>query len=185
MEEEKPRTFFSRWFQSTSGSTPSSGESSCPMKRGDKSLNPQNLMPDDDRQKPFPGQKRPLSTYRVKSDIPKGEFTPNHQKDGENTDAEDNTWWYPSEQQFYSALKRKGMEANEEDMKVVVAIHNHVNDTAWEKILEYEKLHCDECEAPKLLKFKGRPKELSPKATFRSWLGYTRPFDRHDWTVDR
>ncbi len=31
----------------------------------------------------------------------------------------------------------------------------------------------------------GRPKDISPKAFFLSLLGYTKPFDRHDWIVDR
>ena len=36
-----------------------------------------------------------------------------------------------------------------------------------------------------LLKFRGRPTDLSPKARLRTWLGYPLPFDRHDWTVSR
>jgi len=31
----------------------------------------------------------------------------------------------------------------------------------------------------------GNPYKLSPKARFKSWLGYGFPFDRHDWFVDR
>ncbi len=26
---------------------------------------------------------------------------------------------------------------------------------------------------------------MSPKARINTWLGYTAPFDRHDWVVDR
>lgn len=39
--------------------------------------------------------------------------------------------------------------------------------------------------AAQLLKFIGRPTDLSPKARLRTWLGYPLPFDRHDWTVTR
>ena len=77
-------------------------------------------------------------------------------------------------------------------------------------MLEYERLHCDTCDPAKvsLLRFQGRPFELSPKARLKTALGTTappmglnphwirysggmglglapRPFDRHDWTVDR
>ena len=134
-------------------------------------------MPVNAEQMPAQGQRVPLSTHREVSGIPKAE--------GEAEAEASDTWIYPSEQQFYNAMKRKGWEPKEHDMKVVVAIHNHVNDTAWEKILEWEKLHCDECPAPKLLKFMGKPKQLSPKATMRSAVGYSKPFDRHDWIVDR
>lgn len=30
----------------------------------------------------------------------------------------------------------------------------------------------------------GRPKDISPKAFFKSLFGYALPFDRHDWIVD-
>jgi cytochrome c heme-lyase len=42
-----------------------------------------------------------------------------------------------------------------------------------------------ECVAPSLLRFRGRPDDLSPLARLRSWLGGPLPFDRHDWWVDR
>jgi hypothetical protein len=69
-----------------------------------------------------------------------------------------------------------------------------------------------ECDCPKLLKFRGRPREYSPKvrprfpaclatsyclslllltffarhqARFLNFLGFKLPFDRHDWVVDR
>ena len=32
---------------------------------------------------------------------------------------------------------------------------------------------------------RGKPDKASPKATIKSWLGYEKPFDRHDWTIDR
>ncbi|EKX52083.1 hypothetical protein GUITHDRAFT_65435, partial [Guillardia theta CCMP2712] len=105
-------------------------------------------------------------------------------------------WVYPSEQMFYNAMQRKGWEPNENDMHAassnapaaygqVVAIHNAVNEQTWKEVMKWEKLHCDECQQPKLLKFQGKPDQLSPKARIQSLLGYKPPFDRHDWIVDR
>jgi cytochrome c heme-lyase len=142
---------------------------------------PRNNMPKVAEQKPWPGQRIPLNTHRVESVIPKAEFTPEHQ----TRVRESSSWMYPSEQQFYNAMKRKGWQPREEDMKIVVSIHNHVNDRAWSHVMRYEELHAGECECPRLKRFMGKPKELSPKATLRSYLGYALPFDRHDWIVDR
>ena len=36
-----------------------------------------------------------------------------------------------------------------------------------------------------LLRFKGKPRDYSPKARLLNALGYKLPFDRHDWIVDR
>ena len=94
-------------------------------------------------------------------------------------------WAYPSPQMFYNAMKRKGWKPRQEDMDVVVAIHNTVNERVWEHILQWEKLHEDVCCRPTLSKFEGRPKDFSPRARLLNWLGYKLPFDRHDWTVDR
>lgn len=38
--------------------------------------------------------------------------------------------------------------------------------------------------SPKLKQFEGRPQDVTPKAYLRGLLGYTLPFDRHDWVVD-
>ena len=56
--------------------------------------------------------------------------------------------------------------------------------------MEWEELHCSQSEdkgkEPKLLRFLGRPHDLSPLARLRSTVfGYSTPFDRHDWIVDR
>jgi cytochrome c heme-lyase len=42
-----------------------------------------------------------------------------------------------------------------------------------------------DCKDPKLLKFQGKPRELSPRARFLSLFSGNKPFDRHDWTIDR
>lgn len=41
------------------------------------------------------------------------------------------------------------------------------------------------CGGPKLLSFMGTSKALTPRARFNTLLGYTAPFDRHDWVIDR
>ncbi|KAJ3187776.1 hypothetical protein HDU85_006169 [Gaertneriomyces sp. JEL0708] len=124
-------------------------------------------------QLPAPDQKTPLAVEREKSSIPMG-----GKFDGK-------VWVYPSEQMFFNAMRRKNWKPDENDMSVVVPIHNAVNEQCWVKILEWENMHKTDCAQPKLLKFQGRPKDYTPKARIRSFLGYTLPFDRHDWTVDR
>lgn len=46
-------------------------------------------------------------------------------------------------------------------------------------------MHLQFSAAPKLKKFQGRPRDYSPKARIMNILGYSLPFDRHDWVVDR
>mmetsp|Transcript_20978 Transcript_20978/g.39202 ORF Transcript_20978/g.39202 Transcript_20978/m.39202 type:complete len:377 (+) Transcript_20978:2-1132(+) len=132
-------------------------------------------------QMPNAYQKAELSTERVSSSIPKGGDT-------------SSTWTYPSPQQFYNALSRKGKlnpqqndeEASEEDMATVVALHNNMNEKTWAKVVEWERQTFRESATPKLLKFMGRPHDLSPKARFKHYvLGHPLPYDRHDWTVLR
>ena len=139
-------------------------------------LNPLNRMPAVANQQRADGQEAVLSTERVESTIPTGS-------------AEGTKWVYPSPQMFYNALVRKGKSAGveERNMDAVVAIHNNMNEMTWRQVLEWESLHDGACaEKRKLLRFVGRPDELSPKAAAQYYLGLkSRPFDRHDWTVDR
>lgn len=136
-------------------------------------------------QLPNPSQQIELPTERVSSTIPKG-----------GTTADDQTWTYPSPQQFYNALSRKGKIdtqnggeseiASEEDMASVVALHNNMNEKTWEKVMEWERQTYDETSTPKLLKFTGRPHDLSPKAALKHYfLEHPLPYDRHDWTILR
>lgn len=53
-------------------------------------------------------------------------------------DAASGNWVYPSEKMFFEAMKRKGYDAREVDMKTVVPIHNAVNERAWQQIKEWE-----------------------------------------------
>lgn len=47
------------------------------------------------------------------------------------------------------------------------------------------QLSNNRCGGPKLVSFRGDSTALTPKARINSLLGYTKPFDRHDWVVDR
>lgn len=175
--------------------TSSGDNSGCPVKHGSSTGSTQqqhpeynvysqpidktNQMPKGVRtQMPTPTQRAEISTDRVKSSIPKGG----------NTES-DSTWTYPSPQQFYNALARKGKlgdDTSEEDMESVVALHNNMNEKTWAQVVEWEKQTYNPTSTPKLLKFQGRPHDLSPKATLKHYLlGHPLPYDRHDWTVLR
>ncbi|WWC89545.1 uncharacterized protein L201_004469 [Kwoniella dendrophila CBS 6074] len=110
-----------------------------------------------------------------------GHAQPEIKKDSEGK------WIYPSEQQFFNAMMRKKHNPQIKDMKTVVPIHNAVNEKAWEQILLWESNieGSEKCGGPKLISFIGKPKEKSPKAWIKTALGYTPPFDRHDWLIDR
>jgi len=84
-------------------------------------------MPTDLSQRPLPGQAMPLETNRVVSSIPTAEGS------------DSRYWIYPSEQMFFDAMRRKNWNPNEVDMKMVVPIHNAVNERAWAQILDWEK----------------------------------------------
>jgi cytochrome c heme-lyase len=124
-------------------------------------------------QHPWDGQKTPLATQRVQSNIPKG-------------GTQQDTWSYPSPQMFFNAMQRKGkgQGVREEDINVALSVHNNTNERAWKQLLQWEMQRDGEFQ-PKLLKF-GGVHTLSPKAWIRAKvLGYPEPFDRHDWIVER
>ncbi|KAH8117235.1 cytochrome c and c1 heme-lyase [Phellopilus nigrolimitatus] len=100
--------------------------------------------------------------------------------------ADGEKWVYPSQAQFFSAMARKQHNPQAADMPVVVPIHNAVNERAWGEVLGWERGRGGEqCGGIKLVSFKGRPGDMSPRARWKSLLGYQAPFDRHDWVVDR
>lgn len=138
---------------------------------------------------PLPGQTKPLSTWRQQSSIPTQSSTPESESSSvSNTPpGTEPRWVYPSEQMFYNAMKRKGWSPTEDDMTAVVSIHNAVNERAWREITRWEQVAggAASCGGPRLVRFRGRPKDYSPKARFLNLLGYNLPFDRHDWVVDR
>ncbi|KAK7424772.1 holocytochrome c synthase [Neonectria punicea] len=171
-------------------------------------LNPLNYMFPDLSQKPAPNQQFSLPTSRDPSTIPKG--------------SGDGNWEYPSPQQMYNALLRKGYtDTDITAVEGMVSVHNYLNEGAWMEILEWEQRfgrglykgwqickrgedhaaeelerHWDWEDAkatPTLVRFQGRPKDMTPKATMLQVLGWVYPskfgvdppFDRHDWYVSR
>lgn len=157
--------------------------SKCPVK-GDEVLNPLNNMPMAISSEKAPGQRVVLSTERTISSIPRGELE------------DQGLWEYPSPQQMYNAMIRKGKGEGvpEDAVESMVDVHNFLNEGAWLQILEWENNYTKESKVePRLLRFTGRPHDLSPRAQMYLWLGNLfpetfntqPPFDRHDWTVLR
>lgn len=173
-----------------------------------------------------------LETSRVTSTIPRS-FTnsdecpvdhgasanPSNAEIESGADASGN-WVYPSEKMFFEAMKRKGYDAREVDMKTVVPIHNAVNERAWQHIKEWEAPYLTDskyvsllqlspstspsykqsfkalqnrvanrrncrCDGPRLSSFANKSARMTPTARINTILGYTAPFDRHDWVIDR
>ncbi|KAJ1723985.1 Cytochrome c1 heme lyase [Coemansia erecta] len=170
-------------------------------------LDPTNQMPLVAEQQAHPTQTHGLSTQRTISSIPRA---PRYQSSGasacpvahepsEEPPTKDTTssssssdenkpagmWVYPSEQMFFNAMRRKNWSPHEADMHTVVPIHNAVNEQCWKMIMRWEQMHSSECAQPMLLRFEGLKNKVSPRARWRTWMGYQPPFDRHDWTVDR
>ncbi|KAG8987809.1 holocytochrome c synthase [Tulasnella sp. 427] len=160
----------------------------CPVKHDAPSassgLNPHNNMPSDLTHMPSPGQTMALPTERVVSSIP---------RPAEDSEVSTGKWEYPSPQQFYNALVRKGWETPEEHVETMVEIHNFLNEEAWNEVLKWEKRWSGSEEAPELARLHGKPGELSPKARMHmslAWLFPSKfhdepPFDRHDWIIRR
>jgi cytochrome c heme-lyase len=83
-------------------------------------------------------------------------------------------------------MARKNHNPQAPDMKSIVPIHNAVNERAWAEVMKWEAGRGGEkCGGVKLVTFKGKPTERSIKARFNTLIGYSPPFDRHDWVVDR
>jgi cytochrome c heme-lyase len=145
-------------------------------------LNPLNNMPDLSSQKAA-GQTLDLPTERTMSTIPRG------------VQEDEGVWEYPSPQQMFNAMLRKGGgEIPEDAVESMVDIHNFLNEGAWQEILQWEAPYTAETKKePRLLKFTGRPDQESPRAQmlqllgkiYPSKYGTPPPFDRHDWTVLR
>lgn len=85
----------------------------------------------------------------------------------------DGHWVYPSEAQFFAAMARKNHNPQAADMKTIVPIHNAVNERAWMEILKWEDgKGAEQCGGLKLVNFKGRPGDRSPKARWKMLMGY-------------
>ena len=168
-------------------------------------LNPLNYMPSNISNNPEHSEQTislPLS--RDTSSIPRG--------DGSNT-----KWEYPSPQQMYNAMLRKGYTDTPVDaVESMVAVHNFLNEGAWEEIVTWEEIFqgglkqawrkCslgeegmrmeklrqevqrirreelgleeakqEEPYKPELVRFQGRPRDMTPKAGILQALGYVWP----------
>jgi hypothetical protein len=103
----------------------------CPMHGGKEVVNPANNMPHLS-QSPAPNQAAELPTERTESSIPRAPSPV-----GSPAPAR---WEYPSPQQFYNALARKGWETPEENVVTMVEIHNFLNEMAWKEVLRWETM---------------------------------------------
>ncbi|KAJ4287070.1 holocytochrome c synthase [Collariella sp. IMI 366227] len=139
-----------------------------------------------------PDQTQALPTDRDPSSIPRG--------------SGDGNWEYPSPQQMYNAAAQGYTDTDITAVESMVAVHNFLNEGAWGEIvskrgeenaaLELRRVEAREGRAspqPTLVRFQGRPKEMTPKAAVLQMLGRVYPskfeseppFDRHDWYVSR
>lgn len=141
-------------------------------------------------QTPQPDQRLPLSTHRMSSTIPRSATqnatTPAHQLHVDNEQSSSSKWVYPSEQQVFNAMKRKGWKGiEEESIPSFLQIHNSVNERSWKEVLRWEEETLGkDASHVELSRFEGRPTDLTPKAWLLSSLGLRdKPFDRHDWYV--
>lgn len=153
-------------------------------------MNPLNFIPQNlSATEQHPEQTMELTKERSISTIPKGN--------------EDAKWEYPSAQQMYNAMVRKGkIDSSEVGPEAVdaaavesmVEVHNFLNESCWYEVLDWEKPFTAETHVePKLLRFMGKPGVLSPRARMQYYLSYILPghfqrelpFDRHDWVILR
>lgn len=152
-------------------------------------FNPLNYMPSNLSQSRAANQTIHLPVERESSSIPRGDA--------------DSNWEYPSPQQMYNAMLRKGYDDTPQDaVESMVAVHNFLNEGAWAEIVEWEQTFAgglargwricrsageglvgdgigksaEEATAPpRLLRFQGRPKDMTPKATILQTLGLIYP----------
>ncbi|GAC96543.1 hypothetical protein PHSY_004123 [Pseudozyma hubeiensis SY62] len=184
----------------------SSSASTSSSKPWSSTLNPLNMMPSLG-QGQAPEQQTVLSTERVVSSIPRSRSSaapgaspydkpsacPVKHDDSVPSEEQSEKWEYPSPQQFYNALVRKGWETPEEHVETMVLVHNFLNEQAWLEVLEWEKLAGADSSRAELARFQGKPGTLTPKARLFGWMASIMPntfsseppFDRHDWIVRR
>ncbi|KAI5955144.1 CYT2 [Candida jiufengensis] len=98
-------------------------------------------------------------------------------------------WIYPSQKQFFEAMQRKNWNPDSSDMKVIVPIHNLVNERAWKHIIMWEGINykkaLEQCGGITLTSFSGDSTKKTPRAWFKTIIGQQPPFDRHDWKINR
>lgn len=100
---------------------------------------------------------------------------------------------------MYNAMLRKGYDDTPEDaVESMVAVHNFLNEGAWEQIEDWERRFSQglangwkmcqmgeegfssfqnqtQMKKPKLLRFQGRPNDMTPKAQILAFLGWLYP----------
>jgi cytochrome c heme-lyase len=186
----------SPFFVPVSESQPQQQEQPAPNTSGKSRINPLNYMFSFISQERAPSQTVDLPVEREISSIPRADNT-------------NEKWEYPSPQQMYNAMLRKGYTDTPQDaVESMVAVHNFLNEGAWAEIVEWEQIFskglrsgwekCRKgnenlamelakerwlCEQrseeeklqPCLVRFQGRPQELSPKARFMQTLGWLYP----------
>ncbi|KAI9674380.1 MAG: Cytochrome c1 heme lyase [Trizodia sp. TS-e1964] len=135
------------------------------------------------------GNRREVSSIPRASIIPENNTASAKAANNEvetGADRKSGNWIYPSEQMFFNAMKRKNFAPQAADMKAIVPIHNAVNERAWMEIKQWEQGRGAElCGGPRLDSFQGDSSKMTPRARYNSLMGYTAPFDRHDWVIDR
>ena len=102
----------------------------CPVAHDLEDINPLNQVPFSLSQSAAPHQSMSLSIKRETSSIPRAVLA---------EESESSNWMYPSPQQFYNALTRKGYDMPEEQMSTMVQLHNFLNEEAWLQVLKWEK----------------------------------------------
>jgi cytochrome c heme-lyase len=86
-----------------------------------------NYMPSLSNQREHAEQTVSLPLSREMSSIPRGDSDAN--------------WEYPSPQQMYNAMLRKGYTDTPADaVESMVAVHNFLNEGAWNEIVEWESM---------------------------------------------
>ena len=119
---------------------------------------------------------------------------------------------------MYHALLRKGGEVDVTAVESMVSVHNFLNEGAWAEIVEWERrfgrglgkgwemckrgeegsmaganmsqgANEEEVAQPRLIRFMGRPKDMTPKAAmiqlmgriYPSYFGYVSFFEPRGW----
>lgn len=112
----------------------SSASARCPVAHGSDEINPLNQVPLSLSQTPATTQSMALSVERERSSIPCATFS-----EQDPSSSASSNWVYPSPQQFYNALVRKGYDMPQEQMSTMVQLHNFLNEEAWAEVLAWER----------------------------------------------
>ncbi|RMZ75228.1 hypothetical protein DV737_g5409, partial [Chaetothyriales sp. CBS 132003] len=164
---------------STAAATPTEAPSA-PQASVVSRYNPLNLIPTGLTNAPQESQSQALPLTRQESSIPRPDTGSN--------------WEYPSPQQMYNAMLRKGYtDTDITAVESMVAVHNFLNEGAWAEIKEWESIFSPGLAHAWSICRRGRPQTPSPKARMMTTLGTVLPnyfsseppFDRHDWYVER